>query len=138
MKIQVKRIYFGDNFTIGKMFIDGEDVKIYVLEDKFREVEGLPVSKWKIPNTTAIPKGMYKVIFDFSNRFKKIMPHILDVPGFEGVRIHAGNTDENTEGCLLLGLTWNGKSDFIGSSVLAINKFTEKVKNAAELTIEIG
>ncbi len=85
MNIIVHRQHFGETFTISKMFFDGEDIGIFVLEDKYREVEGQPVKEWKVQNETAIPKGKYKLIFDFSNRFQRIMPHILDVEGFEGV-----------------------------------------------------
>ena len=58
----------------------------------------------KIAGKTAIPSGMYRVKKTFSPRFKKILPEILEVEGFSGVRIHAGNTAKDTEGCLLLGL----------------------------------
>jgi hypothetical protein len=85
----------------------------YTLEDVVREV--------KIPKQTAIPPGRYKVIIDKSTRFKRLMPHILDVPEFEGVRIHAGNTDVDTEGCVLVGLTRD--TDFIGRSKVAFDLF---------------
>ena len=74
----------------------------WVLEDQVREVVGEPVSEWKVPGKTAIPAGRYKVLITFSNRFQKLMPQLMDVPGFTGVRIHAGNTAADTEGCLLL------------------------------------
>ena len=64
------------------------------------------------------------------------MPHILDVPDFTGVRIHAGNTSADTDGCILLGSTWAGK-DFIGNSKIAYKKFFDKLKKAKTATIKI-
>lgn len=69
------------------------------LEDKWRDL----TKEKKVPGETCIPAGRYRVIMDYSNRFKRVMPHILDVPNFKGVRIHAGNTRADTEGCILLG-----------------------------------
>jgi hypothetical protein len=69
----------------------------FVLEDTVRD-PGV-----KIPEETAIPAGRYRVIVDWSNRFRKYSFHILDVPNFSGIRIHSGNTAEDTEGCLLVG-----------------------------------
>ena len=111
MIIEVKRKVFTDLSTIGEMFIDGVFF-CYTLEDKVREV--------KIKGITAIPAGSYDVILSVSNRFKKLMPLLLNVPGFEGVRIHSGNKHEDTEGCILVGLT---KSvNFISQSKLAFDK----------------
>jgi hypothetical protein len=86
---------FTDEYTIGTMSADGEFL-YYTLED--------PVRDHKIKGITAIPAGTYKGIVNMSNRFKKMMPLLLDVPGFEGVRIHSGNTAKDTEGCILIGL----------------------------------
>lgn len=88
--------------TLGVLFVDGR-FHHFTLEDITREVPGAPVKQWKVPGDTAIPAGRYRVAMTYSNRFKRVMPQILDVPGFEGIRIHSGNTKEDTEGCLLLG-----------------------------------
>lgn len=127
MEILVKRFEFGTNYTIGKMFINGEFF-CYTLEDKVREV--------KIQNETAIPSGTYKVIVDYSNRFQKDMPHVLNVQGFSGIRIHSGNTDKDTEGCILLGDTWSG-GDFIGKSRQAFNRFLPLLEKAESATLII-
>lgn len=137
MNIIVHRQHFGETFTISKMFFDGEDIGIFVLEDKYREIEGQPVKDWKVQNETAIPKGKYKLIFDFSNRFQRIMPHILDVEGFEGVRIHSGNSSESSSGCLILGLDWDGKSDWVSDSKKAVERFCDKLEDSKNITIEI-
>ena len=114
MELKILRKEFTENSTIGDFLIDGE-FYFYVLEDMIRE-PGV-----KVPGKTAIPEGRYKVIIDQSTRFKRAMPHVLNVPGFEGIRIHAGNTDKDTEGCPLLGYTKS--KDFVGNSRLAFNRF---------------
>ena len=114
MELKILRKEFTENSTIGDFLIDGE-FYFYVLEDMIRE-PGV-----KVPGKTAIPEGRYQVIIDQSTRFKRAMPHVLNVPGFEGIRIHAGNTDKDTEGCPLLGYTKS--KDFVGNSLLAFNRF---------------
>ncbi len=136
MKIKVERLGFLEKSTIGKLSIDGVDAGIYTLEDKVRQIENQAVSAWKVPGETAIPRGTYKVIVDFSNHFQKDLPHILDVRGFEGVRIHPGNTDADTEGCILVGKSWSG-GDFIGESKVAFDELFEKIKSASEVEIEV-
>lgn len=135
MNISLKRFEFGSTYTVGKLYVDGV-YQCFTLEDKVREQEGVDVSKWKVSGTTAIPTGTYKVTIDYSNRFQKEMPHVLDVPGFEGIRIHSGNTSKDTEGCILLGTTWAG-TDFVGNSRLAFGAFFSKLKSAGTATITI-
>lgn len=106
MEIQVNRIARKDGYTIGRMSLNG----VYfcdTLEDTDR---GLNVTmsvdeilSKKRKGITAIPTGKYDVILTFSPRFKRVLPLLLSVKGYEGVRIHAGNTAEDTEGCLLVG-----------------------------------
>jgi hypothetical protein len=127
MLIEVKRFEFKPTYTIGKLYINGK-YECYTLEDAVRDK--------KVQDVTAIPSGTYKLIIDASRRFKKDMPHILNVPNFTGVRIHAGNTSKDTEGCILLGTTWSG-GDFIAQSKLAFDKFFTKLKTAKEATIKI-
>jgi hypothetical protein len=92
--------------TIGELYIGDETGPFcYTLEDAVREQPGVPVPEWKIPGKTAIPSGSYDLVIDMSARFKRLMPHLLDVPGFEGIRIHPGNTESDTEGCILVGKT---------------------------------
>jgi len=128
MNIKLRRFEFGINYTIGKLYIDGV-YHCFTLEDKVREGE-------KVQNETAIPYGIYNVIIDISTRFNRLMPHVLNVPGFEGIRIHTGNTDADTEGCILVGTTWAGK-DFIGNSKFAFDPFFEKLKAAGKATLTI-
>ena len=88
--------------TISEVSLNGRFV-CYTIEDAVREQPGVPVSEWKIKGATAIPAGRYEIVIDMSTRFGKLMPHLLDVPGFSGIRIHPGNTEVDTEGCLLPG-----------------------------------
>lgn len=120
MKLSLLRYESGPKATLGTLAINGS-FNCYTLEDVVREQEGLAVEKWKIPGCTAIPRGIYKVIIDFSNRFGRPLPHVLDVPGYTGVRIHPGNTSENTEGCILVGGKPTGP-DFIPNSRQTFNK----------------
>lgn len=122
MIIGIQRFEFGTNYTIGRMTLDGV-YQCYTLEDKVRD-DGI-----KIPGATAIPAGNYPVVIDMSARFGRDMPHVLNVPNFDGIRIHMGNTDVDTEGCILLGQTWSG-SDFIGNSRGAFDVFFPKLQQA--------
>ncbi len=133
MKLLLKRIHFGDTFTVGQLY---EDTGIslapicYTLEDKFREVEGVPVKDWKVQDKTAIPRGLYDVSITLSNRFKTKLPLLNNVEGFTGIRIHSGNSSENTEGCILVGMTWDGRSDWIGSSKVAMSALMPLLENS--------
>lgn len=111
-RLAVRRRWFSDRSTIGELRIDGEFF-CYTLEDAERME--------KIAGETAIPAGEYEVRMTYSPRFKQAMPILLDVPNFDGVRIHWGNTPDDTEGCLLLGTTRG--ADFIGNSREAFNSF---------------
>lgn len=124
MKILVNTIVETSISTISEMIIDGFKF-CYVLQDPRRKV--------KIQNITGIPKGTYKVVLSYSNRFKKIMPEILNVPGFTGIRIHWGNTAVDTEGCLIVGSTM-GK-DFVGNSVKTYAKMMALLKATKEEVI---
>ena len=140
MKLVLRRIHFGETFTVGQLYEVteyGENPICYILEDKYREVEGQDVKVWKEQDKTAIPKGVYDVRITFSNRFQSKLPLLFDVPGFTGIRIHSGNSSKNTEGCLLVGMTWDGKSDWIGSSKVAMGVLMPMLEKAKDCTIEI-
>lgn len=131
MRIQVQRISQRDDATIGALLVNGVQ-ECSTLEDKVREVEGQPVEDWKIPARTAIPCGCYAVKITFSPHFQRPLPLLVGVPGFDGVRIHPGNTDRDTEGCILVG-EWDGKADdFIGNSRNTFDRLYQKIKEALE------
>lgn len=106
MNITVKRIAKRGSYTIGKMYIDGEYF-CDTLEDTDRgllqSMDLNEIKSKKIPGQTAIPTGTYKVIVNQSPKFKRNLPRLLAVPGFEGVLIHRGNTNKDTAGCILIG-----------------------------------
>jgi len=141
MKLILKRIHFGETFTVGQLYEETEyglSPLCYTLEDKVREIEGQPVSSWKVQNETAIPRGTYSVSNTLSNRFKTRLPLLANVAGFSGIRIHSGNSSKNTEGCLLVGMTWDGKSDWIGSSKVAMSSLMPLIENSTSpVTIDI-
>lgn len=140
MKLVLKRIHFGETCTVGQLYeiTDlGENPICYTLEDKYREVEGQDVKTWKVQDKTAIPKGTYNVSITFSNRFQTRLPLLANVPGFTGIRIHSGNSSKNTEGCILVGMTWDGKSDWIGSSKVAMGVLMPMLEKAKDCTLEI-
>lgn len=110
LKITVKRKIFNECDTIGDLYVsypETPDVLEFVcntLEDKVRNSKGTKKEDFKkIYGETAIPYGTYRVVITYSNAFKKKLPEILNVPLYEGIRIHAGNTKDSTFGCILLG-----------------------------------
>jgi len=141
MKLQVLRISSGEDSTSGLLFdiTNGRKFLCYTLEDEYREE--------KIMGETRIPSGTYEVVFrksgGFHNKYVKRygkmhlgMLHIINVPGFEYILIHTGNTDEHTAGCLLLGDTQTNnqiaKDGFIGSSGQAYKRVYPKIADAIE------
>jgi len=127
VELLVKRDRFNPKQTLGRLFINGK-FECYTLEDTVREVKGAPVESWKIPHETAIPRGRYAVQITWSERFQKKMLQVMDVPGFSGVRLHAGNTEENTDGCILLGDI--RFATYIGASRIAVGRVYGKVEAA--------
>lgn len=124
MKILVQRDIFTDKSTTSKIYLD-DGFFCYGLEDRDRFLEVNPEAK--VDGETAIPRGEYNILITFSNRFQQLMPQIMDVPGFSGVRIHPGNTNIDTHGCLLVG-TFR-KTDFVGNSRAAYSKLVELIEH---------
>src|SRR5438445_811108 len=102
MELLLLRNRFYSTHTIGQLYVDGTYF-CFVLEDVVREVPGQAVEKWKIQNETAIPQGRYRVTLEDSGRFGPDTLTIQNVPGFQYIRMHPGNTDKDTDGCLILG-----------------------------------
>jgi hypothetical protein len=122
MELVLTRDAFLPTRTLGKLYADNV-FECFTCEDKYRNP-----SEAKVPGETAIPKGRYRVIITLSNRFKRELPLLLNVPNYEGVRIHSGNTEADTEGCILCGSTRNDSGVF--SSRIATNNLILKIRNA--------
>jgi len=108
MELVLKRTDRTEESTIGELSIDGT-VECFILEDCDRGLRKDwtldQIKLTKVYGKTAIPSGRYEIAITYSNRFKKYLPLLLSVPGFEGIRIHPGNRATDSEGCLLPGLT---------------------------------
>lgn len=130
MKLRLIRQPSTSKSTHGELYVDGT-FECYTLEDVVRPK--------KIMGETAIWPGVYKVVIDLSNRFKRLMLHILNVPAFEGIRIHAGNTDKDTRGCILVGKKYG--PDTVTESKAALEALFAKVDKALKsgdtVTIEV-
>lgn len=114
MRLRLIREPSGPAATIGRLEDEAGRWVAWTLEDVVREQAGVPVTAWKKPGATAVPAGTYQLQLTFSPRFKTVLPILVGVPGFSGVRIHAGNDASQTEGCILVGLdrgrNWIGRS----------------------------
>lgn len=121
MTLRIEREPSVDGVTLGRLYVN-DAFFCYTLEDGVRDV--------KVAGETAIPFGHYRVVVDLSQRFGKLMPRLLDVPGFSGIRMHSGNTIADTSGCILLGMT-RGR-DQIGASRAAIDLFLPRLQKALD------
>ena len=106
MKLLLKRIAFKETYTIGKLSIDGAYF-CDTLEDKNRDLNHdgdlNDPSEGKVMHETAIPFGTYNVVVNVSPRFGRELPRLENVPHFDGILIHRGNTDADSSGCILVG-----------------------------------
>lgn len=115
-----------NNTVLGELHIN-DKFFCYTLEDKIRTV--------KVKHQTCIPSGTYKIVMTLSQRFKTVLPLLLNVPNFEGIRIHAGNTAEDTSGCLLVGTAINGET--LLHSKVALQELMAKIKTAIKAKDEV-
>lgn len=128
--VQVRNEFFDDT-TLGTLMVQGKDTSEWLcetLEDVDRELEKYP--ERKVKGATAIPRGTYKVAWTFSNRFQRYMLELLGVPGFHGIRFHAGNTHIDTDGCILGGNTRHRRT--IRTSRVAVERVEKFVVAALE------
>ena len=123
MKLTLNRKWFTEKSTIGVLYIN-DKFFCYTMEDVVR-----PAGE-KVYGQTAIPWGTYKVVLTFSNRFETELPLLIAVPHFVGVRIHAGNTAKDTEGCILVGDSHT--KDFVGTSRAALGRLMFVLRKAKQ------
>lgn len=131
MNLFLQRQKSNEHRTHGNLYI-GDKPECVTLEDPVRDGE-------KIPGKTAIPAGNYKIVITKSVRFNKPLPLLLDVPDFEGIRIHAGNSEKDTEGCILVGQVRTPTTVIYSKAALEIlqAKIQNELDKGFEVWIEI-
>jgi hypothetical protein len=138
MKILVKRISFKKGYTVGKMYLDG----VYfcdTIEDEYRGLkQTMPlaeIKQIKVMHKTAIPSGIYDVTVNMSPAKKRMLPRLLNVPGFDGILIHRGNTADDSSGCIII-----GENKVVGKVINSTeyeNRLVDILKKESKITIEI-
>ena len=132
MKLILTRHARRADYTIGRLE-DENGIKICdTLEPIWRNYDG---GEMKIPRKSAIPEGSYRVVVTKSQRFGKYLPLLVGVPGFEGVRIHAGNTSRDTEGCILVGQ--NLQVGKVLWSRITLERLMKLIENEKEIYLTI-
>ncbi|MDR1985309.1 MAG: DUF5675 family protein [Prevotellaceae bacterium] len=138
MELKLQRRFLCSDYTIGSLFVNGEYF-CDTLEDTDRGLtQSMPldlIRKIKIAHETAIPTGCYKVIVNLSPSKKRMLPRLLDVPGFSGILIHRGNTKNDSSGCILAGE--NKVKGKVINSTLYEKKLVELLTDAQERSEEI-
>lgn len=121
MDLDLYRNNCEQDYTLGDIQINGV-FECFSLEDPIRET--------KIQDDTAIPAGRYEVILNKSPKFGRIMPRLLDVPGFSGILIHKGNTKADTRGCILVGAGVDFENNRLTNSTEAFDGLMTKLAMA--------
>lgn len=129
MILTLKRTFANGKATLGDLYADG-GFMCHTLEDEVRTGP-------KVWGETAIPAGTYRVIVNESPRFKKLLPRLLNVPGFDGILIHKGNSHEDTHGCILVGDRIDGDMLAAGSSTPAFSRVFGAIQTALSLGEEV-
>lgn len=131
IELHLKRIYTGDTYTVGHLYIN-DKYFCDTMEDKVRDL----TKEKKVYGETAIPSGIYKVIINKSPKFKRLLPRLIDVPYFDSILIHRGNSAaKDSAGCILL-----GENKIKGKVINSTNyelKLVELLKNEKNIKITI-
>jgi hypothetical protein len=141
MELRVERLWPKENYTVGRLYVNNEFFS-NTLEDKIIDKDKSGVfdnGEKKVYGESAIPYGKYKVIYNWSPKFGRNLPRLLDVPHFEGILIHSGNTAKDSAGCILVGK--NTSKGMLSESRYTSDKLNEIIdaaqKRGEEITIEI-
>lgn len=132
MKLLLQTVAKQATYTIGKLFIDGEYF-CDTLEDTVRELGD--DGSGKVYAKTAIPPGEYIVKLTQSAKFGRLLPELLNVPFFSAIRIHAGNTPADTEGCIIVGV--NDEKGMVHRSRETERKLMARLQGVSNITIEV-
>lgn len=127
--IRFKRLYFLETYTIGKCTVDGEYISDSI-EDKVRVLNSI---EDKVYGETAIPAGTYDADIYFSKKFGYKVIRLFNVPFFQGILIHKGNTAKDSHGCLILG--FNDKKGWVSRPTIALNKLIKAVEDADKIIV---
>lgn len=141
MQITIVRKEFTDTYTIGELYLNGVFF-CYTMEDKDRGITEddsiTDIKKVKIVKRTAIPYGDYRIMLSYSVKLKRFLPLILDVPGFRGIRIHKGSTEEWSSGCVLVGMEkLSGKLNKIVDAEKKLLKALKAINEVEPIYIKI-
>lgn len=135
LELELKRTIKDNSYTEGELSVNGNFFG-YTIEDKDRGLkqndDSTKINKLLVLGETAIPAGRYQVVMTFSERFQKPLPFLLNVPGFNAVRIHAGNAAADTEGAILVGYKFNKNTNDISESVKASADLNRMINAACE------
>lgn len=129
MELVLERRKSGAHATLGELFSDGV-FECFVLEDVVREIPECPVASWKVPGKTAIPSGRYRVVLEHSPRFGPDTLTIQGVEGFTFVRVHCGNDENDTDGCLIVGDAVEQERIVYGTTRSALARLKDLVRAA--------
>lgn len=127
--LKVIRQELNSNNTIGQLYINNE-LFCDTLEDTYRDLS----KEDKVYGQTCIPYGTYEVVINNSPKYGRLMPRLLNVPHFEGILIHSGNTEKDSAGCILVGVR---SGNMIINSRDTFNKLFDRLKNYSHIKIEI-
>lgn len=131
MKLVLERKIHNENSTEGNLYVDGKWF-CNTIEDKVRAKPGEWKSELKVYGKTAIPYGEYPVLVTWSNRFKRMLTGVFNVPDFEGIRIHNGTSELSSAGCIIVSYKDDDKNHRLINDKAAMNDLCDLVKAAQE------
>ena len=128
-EVKIKRIAFKEKYTIGRITVNG----LFISDSIEDTVRVLNSKEDKVYGETAIPAGTYKADIYFSKKFGYKVVRLFNVPYFEGIYIHKGNTQKDSLGCIIVG--YNDKKGWVSKPTIAMNKLINLCKGANKIKI---